>query len=192
VNRDRTHHWDERYLRGEQTGAEPHPLVVRAASLSPPGRALDLACGVGRHALWLAERGWQVTAVDASAVAIEILQRRAKERGVDVGARVADLERGEFVIEPGAYDLIVVTCYLQRDLFPAIRAGVRVGGLVVAVIALVDDDPRVKPMNPAFLLTPGELRAAFAGWELLHDFEGKPPGQTDKRAMAEIIARRLV
>jgi tellurite methyltransferase len=183
--------WDERYQRGEHLNDAPLPLVMNAAAQRQPGRALDLACGVGRHTLWLAEQGWQVTAVDASAVAIEILQRRAKERGVSVDARVADLERDESVIEPDAYDLIVVTCYLQPDLFPAIRAGVRASGLVVAVIAMVDDDPQVKPMNPAFLLKSGELRAMFDGWELLHDFEGKPSGQTGKRAMAEIIARRL-
>jgi tellurite methyltransferase len=183
--------WDERYRRGEHLNAAPLPLVMKAATYGWPGRALDLACGVGRHALWLAEQGWQVTAVDASAVAIELLQQRAAERGVNVDARVADLELGEFVIEPDAYDLIVVTCYLQRDLFPAMRAGVRVGGLVVAMIAMVDDDPQVKPMKPAFLLKAGELRAMFDDWELLHDFEGKPSGQTGKRAMAEIIARRL-
>lgn len=184
--------WDERYRRGEHLNDAPLPLVINAALQCQPGRALDLACGVGRHARWLAEHGWQVTAVDASVVAIEILRQCAGERGVDIDARVADLERGEFVIEPGAYDLIVVTCYLQRDLLPAIRIGVRVGGLVVAKIALVDDDPNVQPMNPAFLLELGELRAAVVGWKLLHDFEGKLSGQEHKRAMAEVIARRLV
>ncbi|MBI1764620.1 MAG: methyltransferase domain-containing protein [Acidobacteria bacterium] len=179
--------WDERYRRSEHGNADPHPLVERAASLLPPGRALDVACGVGRHALWLAERGWQVTAVDASRVAIELLQARAAERGLAIDAYVADLEQSEFVIEPRAYDLIVVTCYLQRDLFPALKAGVKPGGAIVAVIALLDDDPDVKPMNPDFLLAPGELRAQFAGWELLHDAEVKSAG---KRAVAELMARR--
>jgi SAM-dependent methyltransferase len=183
--------WNERYKRGEHANEAPHPLVLRAAAWLAPGRALDVACGAGRHALLLAERGWRVTAVDASSVAIEILQQRAAERGVSVDARVADLERGEFVIEPDAYDLIVVTCYLQRDLFPALRAGVKVGGVVVAVIAMIDDDPQVKPMNPAFLLKPGELRAEFADWELLHDFEGRPRAQSGLRKMAEVVAQRL-
>ncbi len=184
--------WDERYKKGEHAQTEPHPLVLRVATQLEAGRALDLACGTGRHAILLAERGWQVTAVDNSKVAIESLLERASAQGVQVDARVADLERGEFNIEPDTYDLIVNCLYLQRDLFPAIRAGVRVGGFVVAVIALVDDDPQVKPMNPAFLLKPGELRAVFAGWELLHDFEGKPSGRAGKRAMAEIVVRRLV
>jgi tellurite methyltransferase len=179
--------WHERYRRGEHGNDEPHPLVIRAASLSAPGRALDVACGAGRHALLLAERGWQVTAVDSSAVALELLQLRAKERNVAVATIEADLERDEFAIEPQVYDLIVVTCYLQRPLFPALRAGVKPGGIIVAVIAMVDDDLLVKPMNPAFLLAPGELRAQFSDWDLLHDAESKRAG---KRAMAEIIARR--
>ena len=180
-----------RYKRGEHTNDGPHPLVVGFASKLEPGRALDLACGVGRHAIWLAERGWQVAAVDSSFVAIEILRRSAREKGLAIDSRVADLERHEFIIEPKAHDLILDCCYLQRDLFPAIKAGARVGGIVIAVIAMVDDAPQIKPMNPAFLLQPGELRAEFEGWELSRDFEGKPAGDERRRAMAEIIARRL-
>jgi SAM-dependent methyltransferase len=183
--------WDERYRRGEHTDDEPHRLVVEFASDLEPGRALDLACGIGRHAIWLAERGWRVTAVDNSRVAFEILRRRADERGLSIDFRIADLEQREFIIEPEAYDLILNCLYLQRDLFPAIKAGAQIGGIVIAVIAMVDDDPRIKPMNPAFLLNPGELRAEFEGWDLIHEFEGKLAGDEPRRAMAEIIARRL-
>jgi SAM-dependent methyltransferase len=182
--------WDERFRRGEHTDDEPHRLVVEFASKLKPGRALDLACGAGRHAIWLAGRGWRVTAVDNSRVAVEILQRRASENSLAIDSRVADLERREFIIEAEAYDLILDCLYLQRDLFPAIKTGARVGGTVMAVIAMVDYDPQVKPMNPAFLLNPGELRAEFEGWELIHEFEGKPAGDAHRRAMAEIIARR--
>jgi SAM-dependent methyltransferase len=184
--------WDERYRRGEHANDEPHQLVVEFASKLKPGRALDVACGAGRHAIWLAELGWQVTAVDYSRVAIEILRQRASEKGLVIDSRVADLERHEFIIEPDSYDLILNCCYLQRDLFPAIKVGVRVGGLVIAVIAMVDDDPNVKPMNPTFLLNQGELRAEFDGWEMLRDFEGKREGSERQRAMAEIVARRLM
>ncbi len=183
--------WAKRHSEGEASN-QPHELVARFVLQLKPGRApkrvLDLACGVGRHALYLAELGWQITAVDSSKVAIEILSQSAAAKGLQVDARVADLERGEFIIEPDSYDLIVNCCYLQRDLFPAIKAGVSIGGCVLAVIAIVDDDPEVKPMNPAFLLQPGELRAQFDGWELLHDFEGKQAA--GRRAMAEIVARR--
>lgn len=182
--------WDERYRRGELND-QPHPLVVQFAAQLPPGRALDVACGAGRHSLYLAQQGWQVTAVDSSKVAIEILCERARKIGISVNAQVADLQTGEFTIEPDTCDLIVNCCYLQRDLLPAIKAGVCVGGVVIAVIAMVDDDSNVKPMNPEFLLQPGELRAEFNGWELLYDFEGKSTQKPERRAMAEIVARRI-
>jgi SAM-dependent methyltransferase len=183
--------WDEKYLAGIQVNDDPHPLVVEFASTLKPARALDLACGVGRHALWLAERGWYVTAVDSSRAGMDILQQRAREKGLALDARLADLERREFVIEPDSYELIVVCHYLQRDLFPMIKAGLRMGGALIAIIAMVDDDPGIKPMNPDYLLKPGELSSEFEGWELIRNVEGKPAGDKQRRAMAELIARRI-
>jgi SAM-dependent methyltransferase len=181
--------WNERHKSGSHASDEPHPLVEQFAAALTPGCALDLACGTGRNAIRLAKEGWQVTAVDGSSVAIEILRERSAEKGVTIDARLADLERREFTIQPESYDLIVVCNYLQRDLFPSIREGTRIGGAVIAVIAMVDDDPNVKPMNPAYLLKPGELRREFEGWELMYDFEGKPSGG-HSRSTAQIVARR--
>jgi SAM-dependent methyltransferase len=183
--------WNQRYLRGEHIQDDPNPLITSVAGVLSPGCALDLACGGGRHAIWLAERGWRVTAVDSSPAAIAIVDRRAQENNITIQAVVADLEQHEFAIEPEAWDLILVCNYLQRDLFPAIRSGIRIGGMVVCVIAMVDEDPHIKPMNPAYLLHPGELRQEFHDWKILHDFEGKPAGTAPRRAIAEIAARRL-
>ncbi len=182
--------WDERYRRGEMI-LEPLPLLARVVESLRPGRALDVACGAGRNAIFLAERGWQVTAVDFSSVAIELTTARALQCSVIVDARVADLERGEFVIVPATYDLICVCYYLQRDLFHQIRAGVSVGGIVIAAIHMVDNASDVKPMNPAFLLQPGELSTEFYGWEILHNYEGRATESGHKRATAEIVARRI-
>jgi SAM-dependent methyltransferase len=182
--------WEQRYRDGQHIHDEPHPLVAGFVSQLAPGRALDVACGTGRHGIWLAGRGWQVTAVDKSRTAIQILDQRAREKSVRVETYIADLERHDFVIEPDSYDLIVVCNYLQRDLFAPIRAGTRIGGIVIGIIAMVDNDPNIKPMNPAYLVRYGELRAEFEGWELIHDFEGKPPKDPYRRATAEIIARR--
>jgi tellurite methyltransferase len=184
--------WDECYRRGEHLNDAPAPLIAKAIERFQPGRALDLACGAGRHALFLAERGWRVTAVDASRVAIETVQKQALERSLDVDALVADLEKYEFEIQPQSFDLVCDCYYLQRDLFPAIRAGVRPGGVAIAIIHIVDDSSNVKPMNPDFLLRPGELRRFFAGWEMLHEFEGKPADAPYQRAVAEIVARRPI
>ena len=109
---------------------------------------------------------------------------------LETHGRDADLERGEFEIEPGAYDLICVFYYLQRDLFQKIRASVKPGGLAIAAIHTVDDSLDIKPMNPAFLLQPSELRAEFRGWEILHDYEGKPGEEGHQRRTAEIVARK--
>ena len=166
--------WDERY-RGDPGTLKPTPLLVETASKLKPGRALDLACGAGRNAIWLAEHGWQVTAVDGSAVAIDTL----RERAPSVDARVADLEKQEYVIEPGAWDLIAVCYYLQRDLFEPVKRGLKPGGVAVIIVHLGES---------RFSVQPGELRGYFKGWEILHDQEGAPRDPEHKRAVAEIVA----
>ena len=179
--------WDERYRSGEQVFDTPVPLVVNVAQGIKPGAALDLACGAGRNAIYLAERGWRVTAVDGAPSAIKIVQDRAAERGVDVDVRIANLQRGDFVMEPAAYDLICACYYLQRDLFPAMKAGVRPGGVVISIVHLADPgEPRGAPKRAY----PGELRTFFEGWRILHDYEGEPRESCHKRAVAEIAAER--
>ena len=168
----RINKWDERYLRGEHTAREPSPLLIKAVKDLKPGCALDIACGVGRHAIYLAEHGWQVTAVDSSRAGIKILQQRLASCLHQIDARVADLEKHEFQIQPAAYDLICDFYYLQRDLFPAIRAGVKPGGAFVAAIHLDDGNPNAKPHNPAFLLERGELKTLFSDWEITYYHEG--------------------
>lgn len=182
--------WDKRYRSGEHATKEPSPLLRTAIENLKPGRALDIACGVGRHAILLAQHAWHVTAVDSSRVAIEMLQQRAREAGVTVEARVADLESGEFHIEPRTYDLICVFYYLQRDLFPPIRAGVKPGGTVVATIHLNDGKQDVKPANPAFLLEPGELKQLFAAWEITYYREGESDEGGHHHDTAYLIARK--
>lgn len=183
--------WDEKYLRGENLSAEPHPLVARFAESARPGRALDLACGVGRNSIHLAKSGWSVTAVDSSKIAGEVLADRASAAGVEVQFVQADLETREFLIAEEKYDLIVDCFYLQRDLFYGIKAGLVVGGHAICVIPLIDDSPEVRPMNPDYLMQPGELKSIFHGWELLHWFEGSRPESGHRRAVAEIVARKI-
>ena len=181
--------WDERYRR-DQGKLEPSPLLRQAIQRLKPGRALDLACGTGRHAFYLANCGWDVIAVDSARVGIKLLQQRARTAGVMIDARVADLEKGEFQIEVKAYDLICVFYYLQRDLFPSIRAGVRPGGKVVAAIHLNDGKPAAKPRNPAFLLEPGELRQTFRDWIIEYDHEGASEEGGNHHDTAYLIASK--
>jgi tellurite methyltransferase len=182
--------WDERYRRGEHLNDSPADLLVQFTSAQTPGSALDLACGPGRNAIFLARQGWRVTAVDSSVVAIGILTKQVRELRLPIEARVADLEKGEFEIEPEAYDLICDFYYLERSLFPAIRGGARPGGRVIAAIHMDDPSPGVPPMNPAYLLDPGELRNEFAGWKIIHYREGVPSDSAHHRKSAEIVAER--
>jgi tellurite methyltransferase len=178
--------WNERYRAGEQLFDAPVPLVVQFAGPAA-GSALDLACGAGRNALYLAELGWHVTAVDGSPVALDILKARAHERGSDIDVRIADLERGEFEISSGTYDLILDCYYLQRDLFPRMQAGVRPGGMIVSIVHLADAD---QPGGTPKRAYPGELRRLFEGWKILHYREGQPGESCHQRAVAEIVASR--
>jgi len=177
--------WDERY--GAQRRSQPRdecvtPLVASALSTQPPGRALDLACGAGRNALWLASRGWQVTAVDGASAAIEILSTRNPA----IDARVADLEKHEYIIEPDSWDLIAICYYLQRDLFQPAKRGVVPGGIVVAIVHLPEPGQGLTP----FRLAPGELASYFEGFDILHQYEGPSNDPAHQRWVAEIVARR--
>jgi SAM-dependent methyltransferase len=121
--------WNQRFLEQPEAGP-PLPLVVTTAEQLPPGRALDLACGTGRNALWLAQQGWSVTAVDGAPAAIAALS--------GVTAILADLETGEYRIAESAWDLIVITYYLQRDLFEPAKAGLLPGGTLIAIALLTE------------------------------------------------------
>jgi tellurite methyltransferase len=184
------HDWNERYrLReraAEDLDAAPTPLLVETATRLAPGKALDLACGAGRNALWLAEHGWEVTAVDGAAAAIEILRTRATERGLKINTIVADLEKGEFEIEPSRWDLIAMCYYLQRNLFEPAKRGVAPGGTVISIVHVNEPGEADGP----YRLRPGELEQYFADWEILHCREGKTNDSVHRRAVAEIVARR--
>lgn len=178
--------WDERYRSRERASedfdAAPTPLLIETAKNLQPGRALDLACGTGRNALWLAKHGWSVTAVDASSAAIDTL----RDESPKLDARRADLEKGEYQIEPSAWDLIAICYYLQRNLFGPAKQGVAAGGVLLAIVHIIEpgEDPTATRAEP------GELRSYFDGWEILHYYEGKPNDTAHKRSVAEIVARR--
>jgi SAM-dependent methyltransferase len=181
--------WEERYRTGhraEDRETSPTPLVLETAARLVPGTALDLACGAGRNALWLAAHGWSVTAVDGALSAIGILRERARERGLPVDARVADLEKEGFRIERSAWDLILMCYYLQRDLFAPALEGLVPGGMLVAIVHIAE--PGEEPT--AHRLRPGELPEFFRGCEILHHREGRPRDRAHQRPVAEIVARR--
>lgn len=184
--------WDRRYRSGEHSPVQPHPLLIKAVESLPPGYALDLACGAGRHSIYLLSSGWKVTAVDYSSAGIDVTRQRANELGLHLESVVTDLERGEFDIGRERYDLICDFYYLQRDLFPRIKDGLRTGGVFVGSIHIIDNAADAQQMNPAFLLAPGELQSFFAGWRISYYHEGRHEGSDHKHRDAEIIAFKPV
>jgi SAM-dependent methyltransferase len=181
----RIEQWDQRYRAGEQVFRTPAPLVVEFTGSLPPGSALDLASGPGRNALYLAERGWRVTAMDGSSIAIGLL--RASNPCID--ARVADLEAGGFDLQPVAYDLVLSSYYFQRSLIPGMKAALRAGGLLIMIAHLTDAD---QPQGAAARAVPGELLTLFEGWRIQHYREGEPGESCHRHAVAELVAQRLI
>lgn len=182
--------WEKRYSSKERPAedfeAAPARLLIETAEKLHSGRALDLACGTGRNALWLAELCWRVTAVDGASSAIHVLRDRASRRHLEIDSRVADLERQEFEIAPAAWDLIAICYYLQRDLFAPSKRGVAPGGILLAIVHTAA--PGEEPTSHR--LRPGELKNYFDGWQILHYYEGSPFDAAHRRPVAEIAARK--
>lgn len=162
--RDKTK-WDAKYReRGKLLDRmEPARFVRDFYRLAPGKRAIDLACGGGRNAIFLAQKGFEVDAVDISSVAIEAL--RAKAAGLAVHPLCADLDR--FEPKAGVYDLALMINFLDRGLLRRMAEAIGSGGVIV-VETYMKHSGNEKAGNPDFLLEPGELRHFFGeGFETL-------------------------
>jgi SAM-dependent methyltransferase len=147
----------------------PSPWVVRFVPLIRPGATvLDLACGGGRHARFLAARGHPVEAVDRDAEALEGL---AGTPGVTTMR--ADLEGDPWPFGGRRFGAIVVANYLHRPLFPAIREALGDGGVLLYETFMRGQEALGKPTNPHFLLAPGELLAAFSDLTVIAFEQGR-------------------
>lgn len=161
--------WNRRYAGSELVWtAQPNRFLVAEASGLRPGRALDLACGEGRNAVWLAEQGWQVTGVDFSEVALDKARDLAAARGVEAEWEQADLLA--YQPAPRAFDLVLVF-YLQlpaaqrRTIVRAAAAAVAPGATLLLV---AHDRSNLEhghggPQQPAVLYTAGEVVADLDG-----------------------------
>jgi len=154
----------------------PAPFLERVLPAIPRGRALDLACGSGRDAVFLAMHDFDVEACDRDAAALETVERIARRHGVAVTTRRIDLEAPEAALGESAWDLIVCVRFLERPLFPAIARALAPGGHLVYDTYREGQERFGKPRRARFLLRPGELRAAFVGLDVLAYEEPSPPG----------------
>jgi len=167
----------------------PSPFVIQWATalvdrVPPARRALDVAMGRGRHAAGLAAAGFRVFGVDLKIDAVREAIELAALRGLVVGGWCADLTRHPLPRE--RFELVVVTRYLQRDLFPSIREAVVPGGAVIYETFLEGQRALGRgPTSPDHLLKPGELPERFGGFEVVLYEEVSEP-----EALARIVVRK--
>ena len=162
-------------------------LVDNADLLPRGGRVLDVACGRGRHTLWLAVEGFEVTAIDRSVEAIARVKEAAARLGLSITTDVVDLETDPPPsLGSQAYEAVLVFNYLHRPLMPAIREAVKTGGRIVYETYTRRQAERGHPKNPAFLLEEGELVRIMAPFTMLRSREG----EVDGRFIASVVAER--
>lgn len=169
--------WNEKYAhRPTATTYEADEWLIEAHNTIPhttpeltaAGRALDLACGLGHNSIWLAQHGWQVDGVDISAEGLSQAEHLATATDTVVNWVEADLD--DWRPDPNSYDLAIVFRFLDRVTVPQIvNTGLRPGGwLIYETFATSElDRPGAHIRNPAFALSPGELRVIFSEFEIV-------------------------
>jgi len=179
--------WDGPRTHEAQPMAGPSPWLIECSDLVPrTGRALDVACGRGRHALLIASTGLPVTALDRDAAALARLQAIADRLGLPVETRVTDLETGVVDLGEPGYTLVLVTRYLHRPLLPHLLLSLAPGGVLLYETFLDKQAETGHPKNPDFLLKPGELLELVKPLEVLRQFEG----ESDGNWVSAVAARR--
>ncbi|MDT7572998.1 MAG: hypothetical protein QOE05_3172 [Actinomycetota bacterium] len=181
--------WDERYAEAERvwSGRPNGALVVEVEGLTP-GRALDVGCGEGADAIWLALRGWDVTALDVSGVALERARAAARDAGADVkwlhtGLVESALPAGGFDLVSAQYPALLRTAGNEAE--QALIAAVAPGGTLV-VVHHADIDPehaKARGFDPADYVSPADVAALLDGtWDV--SFDERRPRHVDGGAGA--------
>jgi SAM-dependent methyltransferase len=187
---DQRARWDIKYEQGLPSLTEPDPFFISAcerfvtSSLPKPGAVLDLAGGLGRHALWLASRSWQVSVVDVSDVAIGKLSQAALELNVKLELLVGDA--AEFRFEPAHFELIVLFYHLDRSLFPRIVSALKPGGLLICKMSLRWDSGKSSTTSNTNPLHRNELPSLVPELDVLHHQE-RP---VRDRGVVEFVGRK--
>lgn len=183
--------WDDRYMRESDfwLGQEPRQLLTSFADILPAeGRALDAASGVGNNALYLAQKGLKVFALDISEIALHLAKQRMGAIDIPLEAAVVDLSNPWL---PEEYFVVIINFhFLERATFPIYRKALIPGGLL-----FFDTFTQLKGSDsPEYYLRPGELLDHYRDYEIIHYSEDQlPPSESHpKRGITKLVARKPV
>ena len=181
--------WNKRYREGAYTERlHPSALLEAWVPAIPPGRALDVACGAGRNALYLAAQGFTVDAVDISADALTRARETAQRTALELNWVEHDLD--EPLPLDASYQLILIVRYVNLPLIERLAASLVPGGFLVCEQHLLTEADVIGPTNPAFRVGPGDLLAAAEGLKVDYLEEGLVQEQDGcMAALARLVAR---
>lgn len=178
--------WNEKYERGSHLGSSPSRVLVELERFLPAsGRAIDVAGGTGRHAIWLAQRGLDVTLADVSDVGLGIAADRARQANCPLTTLQIDLQQQPF--PSGPWDVILSHHYLWRPLFADFTASLAARGTLIVVQPTRTNLQRHEKPPAPFLLDEGELPTLVTGLRIVHYAED---WLADGQHAAVIVARR--
>jgi rhodanese-related sulfurtransferase len=179
--------WSGPRESGPAVPAGPSSWLLANTTLVPPGaRTLDVACGRGRHALFLAAAGSMVRAVDRDEEQVSRLADLARRLRLPLDAATVDLEADGVDLGDEEYELVLVFHFLHRPLFPSLVKALRPGGVLLYETFTKEQARHGRPTNPEFLLDPGELPGLVAPLEVIRQREGEFEG----RHLASVAARK--
>lgn len=180
--------WEKKYeTEAYIFGKEPVEFLKEHVGLLPKGRALDVAMGEGRNAVFLAKNGLTVDGCDVSEAAVKKAQTLAGENNVKINAFPADLET--YRLPKDTYDVVACFYYLQRDLIPQMKEALKPGGMVIYETYTLENLERglEGPRNKEYLLKPNELLDFFRDFKIVYYRELVV---NDKKAVASLIAKK--
>ncbi len=180
--------WNKRYVEMYEDAQTPSRLLQEMVQTLPAGRALDIAAGSGRNAIFLARNGYDVDAVDSSPVAVEKGRKMADKAGAKVNFITADLSA--YTIAEESYDLIINFNFLERSLIPSMKKGLKKGGAILFETFTVDQSNIGPPTNRDYLLAHNELLSLFGDLYITYYREGVFEEGERKKALASVVARK--
>jgi tellurite methyltransferase len=184
--------WDERFKGKEFTfGKDPNPFLKKHIRLLPKGKALDIATGEGRNAVFLAQQGFDVDAVDISGIGLKKARKLSGEIGVKINTIYADLNT--YQIQKEKYDLIANFYFLSRTLIPKIKRGLKKGGRIIFETYILGHRTisTEGPKDQKYYLKPNELLRLFKDFRILFYREGVFKEGGRKKAVASLIGEKL-